>query len=88
MPLMAVLTAAPMAAGQETGCGCFTPSLEEIARFEERVAELPEPVYHYARYYAGSLLPPVIFRGQAVVPRRISTWSLAVSSRNSNGLVR
>ena len=60
MPLMAVLAAVPMLAGAATGCGCYRPSLEEIARFEERVAELPEPVYHYARYYAGSLLdaPP------------------------------
>ena len=74
--LAAILAAASSVRAAAPDCACFTPSAAEIAVFEERIAELPEPVYRYARYYSGRLLPPVTFRGQIVVPRRIEALYL------------
>lgn len=71
MFLTAVLMAASKVTAAEDNCACFTPTVEQIAAFEERVAELPEPIYRYARYYAGWLLPPETVNGQTVMRRRI-----------------
>jgi hypothetical protein len=70
--LLTVLLAAalaPMAAEQD--CRCFTPTAEHIRPIEEGITDLPEPVYRYARYYAGVVLPPEPSKGQSAPRRRV-----------------
>jgi hypothetical protein len=86
MMLAALLAAASMVRAAEADCACFTPGAAEIVAFEERIAELPEPVYHYARYYSGRLLPPVTFRGQTIVPRRIEALYLPLRESEASGI--
>jgi hypothetical protein len=69
--LTAVLMAVPAATAAEEHCGCFTPTPEQVTAFEDRIADLPEPLYRYARYYAGWSFPPATFQGHTVVPLRI-----------------
>ena len=72
--LVLIAASASSAAGIE--CRCFAPTAQQVTRFEERITDLPEPTYHYARYYAGLWLPPVTFRGETVIPSRIQAQFL------------
>jgi hypothetical protein len=62
-------TSAPIAAEQD--CRCFTPTAENIRPIEEGITDLPDPIYRYARYYAGVVLPPEPSRGQGAARRRV-----------------
>lgn len=86
MLLVAVLGAASIGRAAENTCGCFTPTQEQIAGLEARITDLPEPIYHYARYYSGRSVPLATSKGQTVVQSRIQAQFLPLKPGEASAI--
>ena len=72
--LIAILLAVPVASWADDGA--FTPSPEQIAKFEAQLTGLPELTVNYARYYVGVVRPLTNVNGEMVNPKRIDALFL------------